>query len=533
MLRISNSISEKNRIFIAVKNALCSKSGFIHPQTLGVFIKKKYMNQSILLITIGLLLFSCKGNDSDSSNNPALETAEPKGADNIAYKWGQLALTATAHDTERFKPRPTVTSRYLGLIFVAVFDAWSRYDANAIPVYLEGIDRRPTEEQTLKNKEIAISYAAFRAMNEYYFSDTTLFSAYMRELGYDPTNESLDPTTPEGIGNVAAKAVINARKGDGANQYGEEAGSNGEPYFNYTGYQPVNSADKNVDPNRWQPKYFSDGKGGQFAPGCLTPFWDKVKPVALKSADQFRPGPPPMIGSEQLAREVKEVMEMQINLTDAQKALVEFMRDGPQSVQQGGHWLTFAQNVSVRDQHTLDEDVKMYFYNQVVAMDAFIASWDSKMYYDYARPYALVHQYYEDQKIKAWGGEGKGMIVMDGSEWRPYSPETFLCPPFPSYVSGHSTISGGCAEALKMWTGNDTFGVEVKLVAGAMTEPDQLGDTVTLVFPTFTKTAEMAGISRVLGGYHIQTDNVEGLALGRNVAKEVWKFYQLHIGSQQ
>jgi membrane-associated phospholipid phosphatase len=237
-----------------------------------------------------------------------------------------------------------------------------------------------------------------------------------------------------------------------------------------------------------------------------------------------------MIGSKQLEEEVQEVLEMQYNLTDYQKALVEFMRDGPQSVQQAGHWLKFAQDVSRRDQHSLDQDVKMYFYNQVVAMDAFIASWDSKMFYDYARPYALVHKYYHNKKIKAWGGPGKGMIEMQGNQWRPYSPETFLCPPFPSYVSGHSTISGACAEALKMWTGSDIFGSSAVLVAGAMTEPNHLGDTIVLEFPTFTATAEMAGISRVLGGYHIQADNVAGLELGRNVAKEVWKFYQEHVG---
>ena len=33
---------------------------------------------------------------------------------------------------------------------------------------------------------------------------------------------------------------------------------------------------------------------------------------------------------------------------------------------------------------------------------------------------------------------------------------------------------------------------------------------------------EMAGISRVMGGYHIQADNVEGLRLGRKVADYVW-----------
>lgn len=483
------------------------------------------MKRAFLLLIIAVTFFSCKPN-----NQKEQQIAEPKGVENMAYQWSEVAITATANDTDRFKPRPTITSRYLGLIFISIFDAWSRYDEKAIPVYLENIERRPLDEQTLSNKEIAISYAAFRALSEYYYTDKQHFADFMNELGLNPNNQSLDPSTPEGIGNLAAKAVIEARKGDGANQYGEEKGSNGEAYFNYVGYEPINSADKNVDPNRWQPKYFSDGKGGKFAPGCLTPYWDRVAPIALKSGDQFRPGPPPMIGSEQLEKEVKEVIELQANLTDEQKALVEFMRDGPQSVQQAGHWLKFAQEVSARDNHTLDEDVKMFFYNQVVAMDAFIASWDSKMFYDYARPYALVHEYYENQKIKAWGGEGKGILEMDGRYWRPYSPETFLCPPFPSYVSGHSTISGGCGETLKLWTGSDTFGSEVELVAGALTEPDNLGNTITIKFPTFTETAEMAGMSRVLGGYHIQADNVAGLKLGRDVAKEVWKFYKMHIG---
>nr|WKN34971.1 vanadium-dependent haloperoxidase [Tunicatimonas sp. TK19036] len=488
------------------------------------------MNRLLFLFIFTLTILSGHSVKSQLRTQHTAVIKEPTAPENIAYQWGHLAILATANDTEKFLPRPTITSRYLALIFVAVFDAWSRYDNQAIPVYLKEVARVPEKERTLRNKEIAISYAAFRAMNEYYYSDQELFASFMQELGMDPSNETLNPTTPEGIGNLAAKAVIEARRNDGANQYGEEEGSQGQAYFNYVGYEPVNSADNNIDPTRWQPKYFSDGKGGTFAPACLTPFWDKVQPIALKSGDQFRPGPPPIVGSEQLKAEVQEVIELQANLTDEQKALVEFMRDGPQSVQQAGHWLKFAQDVSIRDHHTLDEDVKMYFYNQVTAMDAFIASWDSKMFYDYPRPYALVHQYFGGQSITAWGGAGQGMIAMDGNQWKPYSPETFVCPPFPSYVSGHSTISGGCGEALKLWTGSDEFGEQVTLVAGALTEPDTPGDTVTLKFPTFTETAEMAGISRVMGGYHIQADNVEGLELGRKVAREAWKFYQHHIG---
>ncbi len=475
-----------------------------------------------IIFILFILVCSCKSNKQT--------IAEPEGAQNIAYKWGKVALEATANNTEKFRPRPTVTSRMLGLVWTAVFDAWSRYNAKAVPVYLQNVERVVVSERTLKNKETAISYAAYKMMRTYFYSDSVLLRDKMKEFGFDPDNESLDPATPEGIGNLAAKAVLENRMNDGSNETGTMPGSTGNTYSDYTGYRPVNSADTLNDIKRWQPKYFADGKGGKFAPGCLTPHWGKVKPLLLDSGNQFRCQPPPSIGSVQLQQEVKEVVELQANLTNEQKALVEFMRDGPKSVQQAGHWLIFAQDVSVRDKHTLDEDVKMYFAVEAAAMDGFIACWDTKMEYDYARPYTLVHYYYKDKTIKGWGGPEKGMVEMKGQEWRPYSPETFLCPPFPSYISGHSSISAACAEILKLFTGSDHFGIEVKRVPGEMTEPERKGEEVTLKFNSFTETANMAGMSRVLGGYHIQCENKEGLQLGRNVAAAVWKKYLYHIG---
>jgi hypothetical protein len=52
---------------------------------------------------------------------------------------------------------------------------------------------------------------------------------------------------------------------------------------------------------------------------------------------------------------------------------------------------------------------------------------------------------------------------------------------------------------------------------------------VGLACPTFSATAAMAGISRIMGGYHIQADNVEGLALGRRVADYSWPRYQAYF----
>ena len=495
-------------------------------------MKKSYFFIVFPVFIAGFIFFGCANGEQDgkksSTSEEAMASSEPLAPHNIAYKWGKYVLEGTANDTERFSPRPTITSRILGLIFTSIFDAWTRYDDTAIPVYMSGVERRPAEERILKNKEEAISYAAYRAMLEYYFADSTLWRQRMTELGYDPDNNSLDPSTPAGIGNLAAKMVIDARMGDGSNQYGK-INNSGLPYNDYSGYAPVNSPDENVDIIRWQPKYFSDQKGGKFAPNCLTPHWDKVKPLSLKSADQFRPGPPPALDSEQLKEEVAEVVRVNANLTNKEKALVEFMRDGPRSVQQAGHWLIFAQDVSRRDKHTLDEDVKMYFLVEMTAMDAFIACWDAKMFYDFARPYALVHHQYEGQRINAWGGPFKGTVEMNGEDWTPYSPDYFLCPPFPAYVSGHSTVSGGCGEALKLFKGDDYFGHQVKLLPGALTELGITQDSVTLEFSTFTDAADQAGWSRVLGGYHIQADNIVGLQLGRDVAGAAWEKYQYHI----
>lgn len=480
------------------------------------------------LILLALTAFALICFLPSCNNSTAEEIAQPIDGDwdpNLAYKWGQILLEATANDTEKFNPRPTITSRFLGLITTAMYDAWFRYDSTHQAIYLNEVERRPYSEMSLENKQIAISYAAYRAANEYFYSDSLMFREFMEELGYDPDDDSLDPNSPIGIGNLAARKIIDIRRSDGSNQYGDMSDS-GESYFNYVNYKPINDVTTNIDINRWQPKYFLNDKGEQYLINCLTPFWQNVDPLLLDSASQFRSPPPPLYGTAQLEEEVKEVVELQQNLNDEQRALVEFMRDGSKSVQQAGHWFQFAQVVSERDRHTLDQDVIMYFLVEAVAMDGFIACWDTKMHYDYARPYALVHKYYGGKKIKAWGGPNKGVVEMDGSEWIPYSPYNFLCPPFPAYVSGHSTISGGCAEILKLFKDDDHFGFSVKLVPGILTEPESIGDTVELHFPTFTETADMAGISRVLGGYHIQVDNVEGLNLGRKVAHHVWDRYQ-------
>ena len=113
---------------------------------------------------------------------------------------------------------------------------------------------------------------------------------------------------------------------------------------------------------------------------------------------------------------------------------------------------------------------------------------------------------------------------MDGSQWLPYQAVTFPTPPFPDYVSGHSTYSAAAARILELWTGSDHFGDAVTLPEGSSKiEPGVTpAHPVTLRWQTFTEAANEAGVSRRYGGIHCAAD-LAGRLLGRIVAFNAWQ----------
>lgn len=485
--------------------------------------------------SIFLLLVLAAG-FSPKATGQTLVDSKDKSA---AYEWLDVALEATAREHDRIAPRPTVGSRMLMIITNAMYDAWAAYDDKALGTQLGGKLRRPKSERTDANKRIAIAFATYRAMLDIFPEDKAWLDEQMRKRGYDPDDTTTDVAKPQGVANVSTAAILAYRHHDGANQLGDEPGSNGKPYSDYTFYRPVNPWNKIIDPDCWQPIEFTLLDGKKATPGFLTPHWYRVKSFGLERSDMFRPAPPPKVGSEELKKEVDEVLMYNSSLTLEQKAIVEFMRDGPRSTGQTGHWLKFAQAVSLRDKNNIDRDVKMYFAVAVATFDAFIAAWEAKRYYDSSRPWTLIRYYYQGKKIRGWFGAGKGVAEIPAEQWHPYSPPSFITPPFPGYVSGHSTVSAAAAKTLELFTGSDFFGATDTRHAGELTEPgiscevkqsvdgkalaDFQGDgTIVLQLPTFSKTAEMAGLSRIMGGYHIQADNVAGLDLGRKVAVHIY-----------
>jgi hypothetical protein len=470
------------------------------------------------MCALALVVAACDGalEPAGTPYSPGMAVASTAGdADNVVLVWNDALLDAIRTGALG----PPQTARALGTVHTAMYDAWAAYDAVALGTTLGGQLRRPAEERTAANKREAVSYAAFRALSNLYPQRAGVFAALLEQLGYDASNATNDVQTPAGVGNVAAASLLVVRAQDGANQEGG--------YADYTGYVPVNTADEVFDPERWQPLRHPNGSVQKF----LAPHWGNVVPFGLASASQFRPPPPAPYRSGEYQRQVQEVIQLSAKLGDREKMIAEYWSDGPLSELPPGHWNLFAQVVSRRDGHTLDDDVKLFFILNNALCDASIAAWDAKRHYDYVRPITAIRYLRKRSKLRAWAGPNQGIRVIDGEDWMPYQALTFVTPPFSEYVSGHSTFSAAAAEVLKRFTGSDYFGHSVTLPAGwSKIEPGVTpARPVTLSWASFTEAADEAGISRLYGGIHFRDGDLEGRALGRKVGAAAWERGQAYL----
>lgn len=474
--------------------------------------------------TLGVLFASACSDDE--TTKPFVDDPVPQGA-NVVVQWNNAALQAI-RDT---RPGPPMTARALAIVHTCMYDAWAAYDDRAIGTLWTDDLRQPEPERTQGRKSKAISYAAYRALSDLYPSEVPDLQALMRSLGYDPADDSRDLSTPAGIGNQCAAVVIASRHIDGSNQLGDLGG--GRPYADYTGYSPVNPAIKVTEastlaqipnPGRWQPLTFTNQAGQEVTPGFIAPHWFNVEPFAMTSPSQFRPVPPAAPGSTAYLAQAQELIEISAGLTDEQKCIAEYWADGPSSELPPGHFNLFAQFISERDDHTLDQDVKLFFALTNAVMDAGIAVWEAKHYYDYCRPVTAIRYLFNGQTIRSWAGPGQNNAEIDGAAWKPYQPDYFPTPPFPEYPSGHSGFSAAAAEVLKRFTGSDAFGFSVRIPAGSLKAEPGIAPAsdVTLNLATFSDAADQAGISRRYGGIHFEQGDLASRTMGRQCGAQAW-----------
>ena len=292
-----------------------------------------------------------------------------------------------------------------------------------------------------------------------------------------------------------------------------------------------------VDPNHWQPLIFSNGQAcldagtgtEETCPGIQTfiaPHWERVTPFALTSASQFDDViPPPNVqrNAGQYQNDVRDMIEFSRNLDIRKKLIVEYWADGPSSELPPGHWGLFAQFVSQRDDHTIDQDAKMFFAMHNASFDAGIVAWHIKRMYNGVRPITAVRYAMQGQTITAWGGPGRPIEPIPGEKWSPYNPGTNLSPSFPAYFSGHSVFSRSSATVLALFTGDNYFGFSTVLPPNfGRVEPGIPTEPTTFYYETFGDAAREAGLSRLYGGIHFPDDNTTAQRVGFRIGVRAW-----------
>ncbi|MEL6702565.1 MAG: vanadium-dependent haloperoxidase, partial [Pseudomonadota bacterium] len=92
-------------------------------------------------------------------------------------------------------------------------------------------------------------------------------------------------------------------------------------------------------------------------------------------------------------------------------------------------------------------------------------------------------------------------------------------PNFPAYVSGHSTFSATSAQVLKRIIGTDRVRFSGK-APDLINWPTQLAG-VTRSWTSLSHAAEEGGHSREYGGIHWESDDTEGMSMGKRIGDHV------------
>jgi len=448
-----------------------------------------------------------------------------------AHQWNRLACDAIHY----VGLAPTIAARALAIVHTAMYDAWTIYNKEGDEVSTMTGNRlqKPDNECTSENWEMAFSHAAYTTTRALFWCQLppehkNMFHDFMCDCGYDPDDTNLSMDNPVGIGNLSAKLVLECRAGDGSNPHATlHEGS----YSDFSGYCPINPPVPQPlkYPEHWQPQ-LQDHKPQHF----LTAHWGLVKPFALTWGGQFRPPKPVACNKAGFKKQADVVLKHSEGLTDVQKIIAEFwagmhedkfvdsIKDESQNWASPPEQLCrMARYLSKKHGHKNVYDIKMFFLLSNALLDAGIAAWDSKVFYDYVRPISAIQDLYRGKSIQAWGGPCEGTQELEGENWLPYIPS----PPFAEYVSGHSTFSAAAEEVLSCFCGIGSYGEWITVPkGGSKIEPDCTPcEDITLEWRLLKDAADQAGISRLYGGIHFTAGDLEGRNLGSKVGCEVWE----------
>jgi len=280
-------------------------------------------------------------------------------------------------------------------------------------------------------------------------------------------------------------------------------------------------------------------------------FTDSEKTDMFAIADKHYPS------STVFSDQVQTMKDSLQPLTEKEKLIAEiWMNSDPARVLPPGSWMVLLAITLAAGGYDLRQAVSLVGGIGFCLFHAGVAAWAVKYKYLQPRPVQTL-------RAQFFGGSLFYPITRTNgpaADWIPYQRNINYTPPFPDYVSGHSTFSMACACFLELATGSNSIPVQ-----GCTVDPSYLQmlsqnfdvlerpvllsnivlppkscyvDTslplnpVELNWSTWTGLAREIGSSRVYGNIHWANSNLGGMALGEWVASRVlekinWK--QLNV----
>lgn len=230
------------------------------------------------------------------------------------------------------------------------------------------------------------------------------------------------------------------------------------------------------------------------------PYWGLLRPFVVRNPEEFFIPMPSGFSTDTnsvIYMDAKELIDISQNLTQEHKRIANFWNDKIRTGTPSGHWVSIMNQVARQLNLKLDRVAQMYAYMGPMMADGFIVCWKAKYHYNLLRPQSYIRDYID-------------------ANWYPY----LITPPFPAFPSGHSSLSGGCAEVMKELFGDMHITDYTHQQIGYQPRS----------FETFWEIAEEAAFSRLYGGIHYRFDSDRGLQAGKILGRYVLNNIQLTAG---
>lgn len=318
---------------------------------------------------------------------------------------------------------------------------------------------------------------------------------------------------PEGTGDVDAGVRWGKHVGRIVQKKRTADGGHAEKVGFY--FDPAYTPRKAVDSWSSTGPFYKTSTGPRFETyeRGLFPNLGNMEPFAIRSKEQFAAKPFVDVRSREFADQFEEVYRYGGThsdvRTDDQFEIAFFWEDGPRGGTVPAAWLHIAMRLmKQRGTYSLIERAQLLAQMSCAMGDAGLSAWHSKYHYDILRPETAIRHSADHL------GNPDPRVRCD-PKWTTLIPT----PPFPAYVSGHSTFSGAGAQLLRNWFGTEKISLTLRAL-DLVNYPKQLGNA-TRHYTDFDTLERENGMSRIYGGVHWQADNIEGIRMGRGIGDYV------------